>query len=153
MLVMPKKKGSHVDPVGFPRFALLARVLPSFVNDCVTVQICVFQPERGVDESGELGKDKWRQRLLSAMAAGNPVNFSLSHSRLHLSRALFPPACATVFILHSLVVRSEGFFPFRTVRQHPDLSLYFECSFSVYLKQDIVGKNVFLMHYLGFHNL
>lgn len=94
---------------GKPRFVLLARVLPSFVSDCVTVQICVFQPERGVDECGELGKDKWRQRLLSAMAAGNPVNgalsFSLSHSRLHLSRALFPPACATVFILHSLVVR------------------------------------------------
>ncbi len=106
---MPKKKGSHVDPVWFPRSALLARVLPSFVNDCVTVQICVFQPERGVDESGELGKDKWRQRLLSAMAAGNPVNFSLSHSRLHLSRALFPLACATVFILHSLVV--ARFFP------------------------------------------
>uniref|UniRef100_A0A8C1KYD5 Anoctamin n=1 Tax=Cyprinus carpio TaxID=7962 RepID=A0A8C1KYD5_CYPCA len=31
------------------------------------------EPERGVDESGELGKDKWRQRLLSAMAAGNPT--------------------------------------------------------------------------------
>uniref|UniRef100_A0A8C2AG54 Anoctamin n=1 Tax=Cyprinus carpio TaxID=7962 RepID=A0A8C2AG54_CYPCA len=30
-------------------------------------------PERGVEESGELGKDKWRQRLLSAMAAGNPT--------------------------------------------------------------------------------
>ncbi|KAI7792121.1 putative anoctamin-2 [Triplophysa rosa] len=30
------------------------------------------EPERGVEESGELGKDKWRQRLLSAMAAGNP---------------------------------------------------------------------------------
>ncbi|XP_016125816.1 anoctamin-1-like isoform X1 [Sinocyclocheilus grahami] len=31
------------------------------------------EPERGVDKSGELEKDKWRQRLLSAMAAGNPT--------------------------------------------------------------------------------
>ncbi|KAA0720764.1 Anoctamin-2 [Triplophysa tibetana] len=30
------------------------------------------EPEKGVEEAGELGKDKWRQRLLSAMAAGNP---------------------------------------------------------------------------------
>lgn len=79
-LVMLKKKGRSGLVYGNPRFALLAWVLPSIASDCVTVKICVFQPERVVDESGELGKDKWRQRLLSAMAAGNPVNGALSFS-------------------------------------------------------------------------
>uniref|UniRef100_A0A9J8D6T9 Anoctamin n=1 Tax=Cyprinus carpio carpio TaxID=630221 RepID=A0A9J8D6T9_CYPCA len=43
-------------------------------TNTVTLRYSILtSPERGVEESGELGKDKWRQRLLSAMAAGNPT--------------------------------------------------------------------------------
>lgn len=99
---MPKKKGRSGLVYGKPRFALLARVLSSIVSDCVTVKICVFQPERGVDESGELGKDKWRQRLLSAMAAGNPVNGALSLSLSLILASVSQEPCFHLLVLQFL---------------------------------------------------
>lgn len=76
--------------------------MPSVASDCVTVKICVFQPERVVDESGELGKDKWRQRLLSAMAAGNPVNGALSFSLFLILASVSPEPCFHLLVIQFL---------------------------------------------------
>lgn len=52
--------------------------LTAFACYYLLVWLCVFQPEKSMEESVDLGKDKWRQWLLSAMTTGNPVNAALS---------------------------------------------------------------------------